>query len=189
MFSLVHPHGWLAGFRAGFAPGLLLVLSVLALLVGWTTQALPLLMAGLSLASAAVLSGVALAYAAASADRRRGLSTRRASTPHQLRGDEVFEIIAHIDTKVDGLETKILSVIKEGREAHTKEHAEQRLACARSMRPLEVYVSAAQKADERRDARVKPLVSAAEWVTNHWAVSLAVAAAIAAALVRLGVVQ
>jgi hypothetical protein len=183
---VLHPVGWLAGFRAGLVPGLMLVLAAISLFGGWADKSTMLLTVGIAFAAAAVVSGVVMAYAAASADRRR---TPRTPTAHELRGDDVLAIIDHIDKKVDGLETKILSVIKEGQDAHTREHEQQQLVCAHSMAPLQTYVNEAQAAEVRRDARVQPLVSLAQWATNHWVVAVGIVTAILALLVKIGVIQ
>ncbi len=94
----------------------------------------------------------------------------------------MLKIIEHIDAKLADLKDELLGVIREGRELHTKEHADQ-------FGPVVTWYQQERRAAERRDARVRPLVRAAVWVTDHWIVSVAVVGGIVAALFRLGVLH
>lgn len=94
----------------------------------------------------------------------------------------MLKIIEHMDAQLAKLKVELLNVIREGREAHTKEHADQ-------FGPVVSWYQNERRAAERRDARVRPLVRAAVWITDHWIVSVAVAGAVVAVLLRLGVLH
>jgi hypothetical protein len=109
--------------------------------------------------------------------------------PRRINGNDVLAIIDHIDSKVDGLEKRLMTVIREGREAHTKEHSEQQSVCQTSMEPLQTWYSRERRRESDRSARSRPLVRSAVWVTDHWPVSLFVGSIIAAVLYHFGVLQ
>lgn len=91
-------------------------------------------------------------------------------------------IIDHIDAKIAELRREFLAALREGREQHTREHAEQ-------VKPLQDWFERERRSEERRDARVRPLVLAAVWVTDHWIVSGAVFAGLFALLVHFGIIR
>jgi hypothetical protein len=107
-------------------------------------------------------------------DRRR---SPRKTEADVTAGTDVMLIINHVDKRLGELETRLMNVIREGREAHTREHIEQQSICQHSMAPLQADYARRENADIRRDARVAPVVRVAVWVSNHWVVSLAIAAA------------
>jgi amino acid transporter len=184
--SIVHPEGWLAGFRASFGPAAGLILAIGALIGAEYWHQMWLGMAGILLAVAAVVSGVAMAYAAGGTERRRTPQRSQPSAAGSFRGDDVLAIIEHIDRKVDDLKAELLSVIREGREAHTREHADQQLVCRTSMEPLQTDFLTRQRARNDREARVGPLVAAATWATNHWIVFVAILGAVVVAISYIG---
>jgi hypothetical protein len=104
-------------------------------------------------------------------------------------GAEVLQIMDYMDKRVGETEERLMTVIREGRVAHTQEHKEQQLVCQHAMLPLEQDFARRSRNEERRVARVEPLVRAAVWVTNHWQVSIAVAAGTIWLLVHAGVLQ
>jgi hypothetical protein len=104
-------------------------------------------------------------------------------------GGDVMLIINHVDGRFRELRDEIKADLKEGREAHSREHAAEIEPLKVRVQCLEDDLTARQEARERRDARVEPLVRGAVWVTNHWPVSLAALAAFGWLLVRIGVLH
>lgn len=142
-------------------------------------------------------AGVAADRVRSGAGSSRALHSEEASVtdvPRALPGNDVLALIEHFDAKIDGFKKEILDLIREGRIAHTREHEAQQLVCQHSMtdhenaiRPLEAFVTEERRKDADRNARTRPLVRSAVWVTDHWPISLFVGSIIVAILYHFGV--
>jgi hypothetical protein len=119
--------------------------------------------------------------------RRRKPTTEGSAS--DLSAGAVLAIIEHIDAKVSELKKDILAVIAEGRVVHTKEHNDQQLTCQHSMEPLQTWYTQERRKADDRNARARPLVRTAVWVTNHWVVAIGIVSGIVALLYRIGVLH
>ena len=120
---------------------------------------------------------------------RKTIVTTTTDDSSGLSGSDVFKLMEHIDLKVDGVKREIMGVIVEGRVAHTHEHETQQVAQAQILDPIQKWFEKVHREDERRDARMRPLVQAATWVTNHWIVSASAVGLALAGLTHIGVIR
>ncbi len=94
-----------------------------------------------------------------------------------MDGGDVMLIIDHVDKRLAETEDRLMGVIREGREAHTREHSEQQSYCVARMTPLQDDLATRQRTRLDRQAQVRPLVRIAEWATDHWLVAVAIVSA------------
>ena len=103
-----------------------------------------------------------------------------------MDGGDVILIINHVDKRLGETEDRIMNVIREGREVHTREHSEQQSYCVVRMTPLQDDLAARQRKESDHDARVAPLIDLARWATNHWYVTVAIMGALVFVISYLG---
>jgi hypothetical protein len=178
----IHPEGWFAGARAAFATATVLLAGLVTFAGGLAWRHELVVVLGVLLVAGAVAVGVTLAYAAASADRRRS-GPRTAPQPPAVDPNDVLTLVFE---RIDRMEDRLMNVIREGREAHTREHEQAALACKVAMGPLQSDFDARQQAKRDTQARIGPIKAVFVWATDHWQVTVAILGLIGALLFALG---
>lgn len=183
---VIHPQGWFAGARAALAVGMIWVLGLAAVGTGIQLVDFGLVAIGVALMAGALGTAVSLTYAAASNERRRNPRTPSQPGLDDLPPQDVNDLMTLMFKRIDRMEDRLMAVIREGREAHSREHAEQANACLVAMGPLNDDFKRRMQAKEDSEARIGPIKAVFVWATNHWQITCTILGLLGAVIFALG---